>query len=344
MQVLEGRSVGAPVQTITNEVAALIGEVPASSVRSYLRLNTPELFARTERAQYMLSGFESVAARTSRVSTGGDQPFRYGRAVLYRADCLEWLQAQPSSSVHAVVTDPPYGLIEYSDAEQAKLRAGQGGGVWRVPPSFDGNKRSPLPRFTVLKSEDLQALERFFLAWGRALLRVVVPGANVVVASNPLLSYLVAGALSKAAHVEFSDVSVMPRSMWDPWLLFRKPLEGRVQDNLRRWGTGGFRRNSKDRPFGDVIESAPTRAAERKLAHHPSLKPQAFLRKVVRGVLPLGSGVVLDPFAGSGSTLAAAEAVGYQSVGIERDVAYFDLATAALPRLAALRVDDGASR
>ena len=111
MQVLEGRSVGAPVQTITNEVAALIGEVPASSVRSYLRLNTPELFARTERAQYMLSGFESVAARTSRVSTGGDQPFRYGRAVLYRADCLEWLQAQPSSSVHAVVTDPPYGLI-----------------------------------------------------------------------------------------------------------------------------------------------------------------------------------------------------------------------------------------
>ena len=68
------------------------------------------------------------------------------------------------------------------------------------------------------------------------------------------------------------------------------------------------------------------------------------MRKVVRGVLPLGSGVVLDPFAGSGSTLAAAEAVGYQSVGIERDVAYFDLATAALPRLAALRVDDGASR
>lgn len=367
MQVLEGRTVGAPVQTITNEVAALIGDVPASSVRSYLRLNTPELFARTERAQYMLSGFEPGDARTSRVSSGSDQPFRYGRAVLHRADCLEWLQVQAPSSVHAVVTDPPYGLIEYSDAEQAKLRAGQGGGVWRVPPSFDGNKRSPLPRFTVLSSEDLQALERFFLAWGRALLRVVVPGANVVVASNPLLSYLVAGALSraglerrgelvrltmtmrggdrpKAAHVEFSDVSVMPRSMWEPWLLFRKPLEGRVQDNLRRWGTGGFRRNSKDRPFGDVIESAPTRAAERKLANHPSLKPQAFLRKVVRGVLPLGSGVVLDPFAGSGSTLAAAEAVGYQSIGTERDVAYFDLATAALPRLAALRVDEGTSR
>ena len=183
----------------------------------------------------------------------------------------------------------------------------------------------------------------------------------MVVASNPLLSHLVSGALAraglerrgeiarlvmtmrggdrpKAAHVEFSDVSVMPRSMWEPWLVFRKPIEGRVQDNLRRWGTGGFRRISGDRPFGDVIESAPTRPKERSIANHPSLKPQAFLRRLVRGVLPLGQGVVLDPFAGSGSTLAAAEAVGYVSVGVERDAAYFKLAQAAVPKLTQLQV------
>jgi site-specific DNA-methyltransferase (adenine-specific) len=88
-----------------------------------------------------------------------------------------------------------------------------------------------------------------------------------------------------------------------------------------------------------VIESAPTRASERKLAPHPSLKPQAFLRKLVRGVLPLGEGIVLDPFAGAASALAAAEAVGYRSIGIERDGTYFDLAREALPRLAAMRVD-----
>ena len=146
------------------------------------------------------------------------------------------------------------------------------------------------------------------------------------------------GDRPKAAHEEFSGVSVMPRSMWEPWLLYRKPLDGRVQDNLRRWGTGGFRRISADKPFGDVIESAPTRSVERKLAAHPSLKPQAFLRHVVRGVLPLGQGVVLDPFAGSGSTLAAAHAVGYESIGVERDATYVDLAREAIPRLAALAV------
>jgi len=128
-------------------------------------------------------------------------------------------------------------------------------------------------------------------------------------------------------------VSVMPRSMWEPWLVYRKALEGRAQDNLRKWKAGGFRRPSPEKPFGDVIPSAPTRKNERALAPHPSLKPQAFLREIVRAVLPLGEGVVLDPFAGAGSALAAAEAVGYESIGIEKDSHFFGMACKAIPKL-----------
>ena len=361
VEVLEGRASGATLQEITSEVVELIGDVPPSSVRSYLRLNTPALFARMDRAQYALTGLDEPLAKAAPRLGITPEVFEFGRASLFLDDCNEWMDRQPPNSIHAVVTDPPYGLVEYSAIEQDKLRQGKGG-IWRIPPSFDGAKRAPLPRFTVLKPTDLDALEHFFLAWGRRLMRVLVPGANVLVASNPLLSYLVAGALSraglerrgeivrlvmtmrggdrpKAAHVEFSDVSVMPRSMWEPWLMFRKPVDGRVQDNLRRWGTGGFRRISGDRPFGDVIESAPTRASERRLAPHPSLKPQAFLRQVVRGVLPLGQGIILDPFAGAASTLAAAEAVGYHSIGVERDASYFKLARVGAPRLAVLHVE-----
>ena len=233
--------------------------------------------------------------------------------------------------------------------------------MWRIPPSFDGNKRAPLPRFTVLSRDDIAELERFFTAWARLLFPVLVPGAHIVVASNPLLSFIVANAVTragferrgeiirltmtmrggdrpKAAHTEFSEISVMPRSMWEPWLIFRKPIEGRVQDNLRRWKTGGFRRPSKEQPFGDVIASAPTRKQERALAPHPSLKPQAFVRKIVRAVLPLGEGTVLDTFAGAGSTLAAAEALGYSSIGIEKDLRYFDTARTAIPKLRAMKV------
>jgi len=258
-----------------------------------------------------------------------------------------------------VVTDPPYGLHEYTPQQQVKMRNGKGG-VWRIPPSFDGHARSPLPRFTTLTDAQREQLRTFFFVWARLLLPKLVPGANVVVASNPLLSFIVSGALGdaglerrgvvirlvmtmrggdrpKAAHEEFRGVSVMPRSMWEPWILFRKPVEGRVQDNLRKWKTGGFRRPSSDKPFGDVIQSAPTRKNERALAPHPSLKPQAFLRRIVRGVLPLGQGAVVDPFAGAGSTLAAAEAVGYESIGIEKDRHYFQMGREAIPKLIEFR-------
>jgi tRNA G10 N-methylase Trm11 len=112
-----------------------------------------------------------------------------------------------------------------------------------------------------------------------------------------------------------------------------------VQDNLRQWKTGGFRRPSADRPFGDVIRSSPTPKAERKIAPHPSLKPQAFMRELVRASLPLGHGIVLDPFMGGGSTIAAAMALGYASIGLEKDAAYFGMAMKAIPDLADLTLN-----
>ena len=292
-------------------------------------------------------------------------PFHYGRATLVLGDSVEWLAERAPLSIHAVVTDPPYGLVEYSAKEQTKLRNGKGG-VWRIPPSFDGHKRSPLPRFTVLSENDLRRLDEFFAHWARHLIPVLVPGAHVFVASNPLISDIVARPLARAglerrgeiirlvttlrggdrpknAHKEFSEVTVMPRSMFEPWLLFRKPLEGRVQDNLRKWKTGALRRLSSSQPFGDVIQSHPTRPSERESAPHPSLKPQSFMRQIVRAALPFGDGIVLDPFAGAGSTLAAAEAVGYESVGIEQDPHYFDLASRAIPDLSRLAIGDKAN-
>lgn len=291
-----------------------------------------------------------------------NEPAKFDTAKLFHADCFDWLEKQKDNAFHAVVTDPPYGLHEYTPEQQAKLRNGKGG-VWRIPPSFDGHVRSPLPRFTTLSPEQLDELRAFFVTWGRLLLAKLVPGAHVVVASNPLVSYIVSWALAeaglerrgeiirltmtmrggdrpKAAHEEFSEISVMPRSMWEPWLVYRKPLEGRAQDNLRKWKTGGFRRPLKDKPFGDVIASAPTRSSERSLAPHPSLKPQAFLRQVVRAVLPLGEGIVVDPFAGAGSTLAAAGAIGYESMGVERDSRYFDMACGAIPKLMRYQVSN----
>jgi DNA modification methylase len=274
---------------------------------------------------------------------------------IYLADAFAWLEVRDKNSIQAIVTDPPYGLKEYTEIEKTKLRNGRGG-VWRIPPSFDGCARSPLPRFTVLEEADIDALRSFFSKFAEQAMRVLVPGGHIIIATNPLLSQYVympiisagfekrgeiirlvqtlrGGDRPKNAHKEFQDVSVMPRSGWEPWGLFRKPCEGRVQDNLRKWLTGGLRRISDENPFLDVIQSTPARSEERKVAPHPSLKPQALMRQLVRAALPLGRGIILDPFMGAGSTIAAAEAVGYSSIGIEKDSAYYSVAKKSIPAL-----------
>lgn len=289
-------------------------------------------------------------------------PVTLGRARLFHGDALAWLDAQPDDTLHAVVTDPPYGVREYEPDELSK-RTAKRGGVWRIPPVLDGQQRAPIPRFTALSEREREEVAAFFTAWSRALLRPLRPGAHVLVASNAFLSQRVFGAIAagglefrgelirlvrtlrggdrpKNAEGEFPAVVTFPRGCYEPWGVFRKPLPRgmTVAECLRRWDTGALRCPRDGGDFEDVIPSERTPARERRIAEHPSLKPQSFLRRVVWAALPLGRGVVVDTFMGSGSTLAAAEALGYESVGVERDDGYFALAKKAVPALAALEV------
>ncbi len=278
---------------------------------------------------------------------------------LHRADCFDWLRECPAHSLHAVCTDPPYGLLEFTEKEVSKLRVGRGG-VWRLPPTIGGSKRDPLPRFTVLNDVQKKTLSQFFYEWGMLLLPALVPGAHVCVAGHPIMQHLIQTALSNAgyevrtaivrlyfgfrggdrpknAEREFPEVCVTPKGAYEPWMLFRKPIAERtVADNLRRWKTGGLRRVGADKPLPDAIPSGRTPGREEAISDHPCLKPQHFLRIIVRALLPLGEGVVLDPFMGSGSTIAAALAIGYDAIGTEIDEAYFQQAEVNIPRLAAL--------
>ncbi len=278
---------------------------------------------------------------------------------LFHADCFHWLRERQPESLHAVCTDPPYGILEFTEKEIAKLRAGRGG-VWRLPPTIGGSRRDPLPRFTILTDAQKNQLKLFFRDWGSLLMPALVPGAHVCVAGHPILQPLVQVALADAgfeirpallrlyysfrggdrpknAEQEFPEVCVTAKGAYEPWMLFRKPIAERtVAANLRRWKTGGLRRLSLHRPLPDVIPSGRTPDREAAISDHLCLKPQHFMRILVRALLPLGQGVLLDTFMGSGSTIAAAAAVGYQSVGIEIDADYFALAQKAVPQLAAL--------
>lgn len=293
----------------------------------------------------------------------------FSRGRIVHADCFEWLSRLPENSLHAVVTDPPYGVREYDDDELEKRAAGKGG-IWRLPPAFDGSVRAPLPRFTALDARDRKRLVLFFVEWARLTCRALRPGGHVIVATNAFIAALLYEALvqgglefrgqiirqvrtlrggdrPKNAEEEFPDVSSLPRGCYEPWGLLRKPLPAKmtVGECLRQFQTGGLRRLPDGNPFEDVILSERTPKLEREIADHPSLKPQSFMRQMVFAALPLGKGVVADPFMGSGSTIAAAEAMGIHAIGSERQLDYFNMAKGAVPQLAMLgKNSDGIRR
>ena len=267
--------------------------------------------------------------------------------TLHHADSFEWLKAQRPNTFQAVLTDPPFGIVEFTPQEVAKLRGGNRGGVWRIPPKIGGSERDPLPRFTTLSAQEREHVRVYFKALGAALARVLVPGAHVFIAGTPMLQYLVQDGMAQAgfevrgavmrlyrgfrggdrpklAEKEFENVCVTPRGVYEPWMLFRKQIDERtVAQNLRKWGTGALRRVTTDSPLPDIIQSGKTPAIEEAISDHPTLKPQHVLRILARTLLPLGTGIVLEPFAGSGSTIAACEVVGYESVGVELDEHHF---------------------
>lgn len=265
---------------------------------------------------------------------------------IHHQSCFDWLRQQPENSLHGVCSDPPFGIVEFLPHEMDKLRRGRGG-VWRLPPTIGGSKRAPLPRFTILSEKELKHISSYFKEFGEVLMPSLVPGAHVFLAGTPMLQHLVqrgmadagfevrgsvmrlyrgfrGGDRPKLAEKEFPEVCVTPRGTYEPWMLFRKPIDQRtVAMNLRKWGTGALRRVNIDQPLPDTIQSSKTPKIEEAISSHPTLKPQYLLRILCRSLLPLGEGKILDPFCGSGSTIAACRAIGYESVGIEVDDIYF---------------------
>lgn len=266
--------------------------------------------------------------------------------TIYNQSCFDWLREQPVNSIQGVCTDPPFGIVEFLPHEMEKMRKGRGG-VWRLPPTIGGSKRAPLPRFTTLSEKELEHVQTYFHAFGEALIPALVPGAHMFLAGTPMLQHLVQRGLAEAgfevrgavmrmyrgfrggdrpklAEKEFPEVCVTPRGTYEPWMLFRKPISERtVAENLRKWGTGALRRVSEDQPLPDTIQSGKTPKIEESISSHPTLKPQQLLRILARSLLPTSKGTILDPFCGSGSTIAACSAIGYKSIGIEVDELYF---------------------
>ena len=194
-------------------------------------------------------------------------------------------------------------------------------------------------------------------------MRVLVPGAHIFIATNPLLSHHVYVPLMEAGFEKRGEIVRIVKTLrgGDRPKGAHQEVSGCIRDAAIRLGTlgpvpqtvggpgagqppkMGAREDCAVSPTsnrsGMSSSVRPASKAEREVAPHPSLKPQRLMRQLTRAALPLGAGTILDPFMGSGSTVAAARAVGLHAVGIEASDEYHAMARRAVPLLAALKDD-----
>lgn len=325
-------------------------------------------------------------------------------AAVHTGNVLDVLPTLPDNSVHAIVTDPPYGLDIGRLTGQSWDRADT---VAFDPSTWREALRVLRPGGLILAFgasrtfhrlasaiEDAGAdIEDSIFAWTRA--------DKKLVDHNPAKEYLRRGDAAAAAEV--SELHAMFKPAVEPITVARKPIEPGLTrvENLERWGTGYLNfadaytptdedlsrtpgKPSKDGamyfvrggdaksvphaggryPMHQVFVHSPECSAEGEcvpqcpaalydLAHggkarffrsfyhsgrtpqaertpvngrpHLTVKPVALMEWLV-GIASLPGQTVLDPFAGTGSTGVACEALGRHSVLIELDPAFAEVA------------------
>jgi site-specific DNA-methyltransferase (adenine-specific) len=227
---------------------------------------------------------------------------------IVRGHCLAVLATLPEASIDAVITDPPYSSGGFSRDDKNREVAGkyQSSGAQRRYPAFSGDAHDQRSHFA------------WSALWIEACLRVLKPGGYFLVFSDwrqlPLMSDAVqAGGICWRGIVA-----------WDKGRGARAPHRGyfRHQCEFVLWGSkGALPWLRHDGPFDGCVH-ASVRQADK---FHLTGKPTALMRELARPVPP--GGIVLDPFAGSGTTGVAAILSGRRFLGIEREAEYVRIAT-----------------
>lgn len=237
-----------------------------------------------------------------------------GTCVIYHGDCLEVMEHLHDSSVELVLTDLPYGMTDCAWDSQLPLDT-----LWKL-------------------------WRHVLIANGAVILTASQPFTSTLVASNPA-RFKHEWIWEKNAGSNFGTVKRQPMKEHESVLVFSwgrytyKPImQERAESGLARVRSGIVNYNTKaeayssgglmgtassDRP--DLRYPRSIQRFNRERGLHPTQKPVALMEYLIRTYTD-GAGVVLDCCMGSGSTLVGAMRVGRQSIGIDTNEAYCEIA------------------
>lgn len=280
-------------------------------------------------------------------------------------DCRKALGDMPESSIACCLTDPPYNYEfigrdwDHAEIERRLDRIQKSSTLVKNIPygsGLAGGVRNE--RWYARNRENILDYQKWCVDWGRAVYRVCKPGAIIAVFSSTRTFAHVQVALeeagfyardclvyrrhsgipkglnlsSKLAKLGRSDADEWRgwhtcfRNEWEAIAVLQKPLINNYMETILETGLGPFKTLNPDGSFQSNILEGIARQRNDSLDVHCTVKPLALITKLIELFVPSHANhVILDPFAGSGTTLLAAKLLGHPFVGVEIEPKYVDL-------------------
>lgn len=227
---------------------------------------------------------------------------------IIHGDVLKILPTLPAGLFGGIITDPPYasGALD----QNAKQRA--------TSVKYSNAKaNNPLPDFEG-DAKDQRSWTHWMAEWLSEARRVSLPGAPICLFIDWRQLPSMTDALQWAGWIWRGVLA------WDK--TNSRPQRGRFRQQAEFvvWGSNGHMPADRKAPVlpGVFRQSMPSMAVRR----HQTEKPLEVMREMVKIVEP--GGIILDPFAGAGTTVEAARLEGYPAVGIELSAHYAKTARA----------------
>ena len=224
------------------------------------------------------------------------------RATIYKGDCLQVMSDLDDESIDIVCTDPPYSSGGRNAAEmrsRGSMRRADGKhGKWFGTDNLTAHGFAMLVRYVFLE-----------------LYRLCRPGGHLFSFIDWRQWPVLAGTAETAGW------TIRGCLVWDK-VHFGMGNGFRQQCEFILHASKGTADNFLRHDLGTVFQHKRD-----KDDRHPTMKPAQLLEKLISAV---PGDVVLDPFAGSGSSLVAAAAAGRRSIGIELAEEYCELAASRL--------------
>lgn len=292
---------------------------------------------------------------------------------IIQGDCIPIMSEMPQNFIAACITDPPYNYefighkwdnkeinrrmerIKDSNTLVKNIPYGSGlaGGVRNI-------------RWYERNRENIIEYTNWCKEWGKELFRICKPGAPVAVFNSTRTAAHVQIALEDAGFytrdiLVYRRNSGIPKGLnlkrklqkmnhpdadnwagwhtcfrqeWESIVLVQKPLINNYWETLQETGVGVFKTVNEDGSFqSNIFENYHNEKFEKKFAHC-TVKPLELIKKLIHTLVPKSKdNIILDIFAGSGTTLVAAKLLGYDYIGVEIEREYIEIIKTRLSKI-----------